>query len=97
MRFSTHPAEESFRQWEAERKQERNRYWVMLRKAKNDWLKLTEQAALEYDLDDGAFYYYLQQNYGLRIELIDGKIGPEYAVVDEQKYLLFILKYGSHR
>ena len=87
-------AEESFRKWDQERKLNRNRYWGMLRKAKDDFIKLTEQASIEHEMGEGAFYYYLQQNYGLKVELIDGKIGGEHAVVDEQKYLLFILKYG---
>lgn len=87
-------AEESFRRWEAERKQKRNSYWAMLRKANADYIKLTEQAAIEYELGEGAFYYYLQHNYGLKVELIDGKIAGEYHIVDEKKYLLFLLKYG---
>lgn len=86
--------EKSFREWEEDRKRNRNKYWAMLRKANADYLKLTEQASIEYELGQGAFYYYLQQNYGLKVELIDGKIAGDYHVVDEQKYLLFVLKYG---
>ena len=88
-------AEESFRKWEEERKEKRNRYWSMLRRARQDWLRLTEQAAIEYDLGESAFYYYLQQNYGLKVELIDGKIAGDYTVVDDKKYMIFLLKYGS--
>lgn len=78
-----------------ERKDKRNRYWSMLRQAKLDFIKLTEQASIEYEIGDSAFYYYLQQNYGLQVEVIDGKIAGEYAVVDEKKYLLFLMKFGS--
>lgn len=95
-RFSgTLLAEESFHRWEEERKAKRNKYWQMLRSAKNDFLKLTDQASIEYDIGEGAFYYYLQQNYGLKVELIDGKISGEYTIVDDKKYTIFLLKFGS--
>lgn len=87
--------EDPFLKLEQDRKEKRNKYWQMLRSAKNDFLRLTEQAALEYEMGEGAFYYYLQQNFGLRVELIDDKIAGEYTIVDEKKYLLFLLKYGS--
>lgn len=73
----------------------RDNYWAMLYEARQEFLKLTQQAAAEYDTDPGAFYYYLKQNYGLQVETIDGKITGEYAVVNEQKYLLFIMKFSS--
>ena len=73
----------------------RDNYWAMLYKARQEFLKLTDQAAAEYDMDPGAFYYYLKQNYGLQVETIDGKITGEYAVIDEQKYLMFLLKFGQ--
>jgi len=76
-------------------RKKRNRYWTMLRRAKLDFIKLTDQACIEYEIGDDAFFYYLQHNYGLRVELIDGNIAGEYVIVDEQKYLLFLLKYGQ--
>lgn len=82
--------EETFRQLA-----KRNQYWLMLRRAKDDFIKLTDQASIEYEMGEGAFYYYLQQNYGLKVELIDGKIAGEYTVVDKKKYIMFLLKYGS--
>lgn len=88
-------AEASFRAWEEERKQDRFRYWRMLKRAKDDFIELTNQASIGYTFDDGAFYYYLQQNYGLKPEIIDGKIGQQYNVVDEKKYMLFVLKYSG--
>ena len=87
-------AEESFRRWEAERKQKRNSYWAMLRKANADYLKLTNQAGIKNEIGMSGFYYYLQQTYGLKVELIDGRSGGEHAIVDEKKHLLFLLKYG---
>ena len=73
----------------------RDRYWAMLYSARQEFLTLTAQAQLEYDIPSGAFFYYLKQNYGLQVELIDGKIAGEYAIIDEKKYLLFLLRFGS--
>jgi len=73
----------------------RMEYWKMLRRAKNDFIALTDQACIEYEIGDDAFYYYLRQNYGLQVELIDGKIAGHYNIVDEKKYLLFLLKFGQ--
>ena len=94
-RFSNSPLDNSFKKWDAERVEKRNNYWKMLRRAKEDFIKLTDQASIEYEIGEGAFYYYLQHNYGLKIELIDGKISQNFYVSDEKKYLMFLLKYGS--
>jgi hypothetical protein len=79
---------------QAQRKK-RDQYWTMLYEARQEFLKLTQQAAAEYDTDPGAFFYYLRQNYGLQVETVDGKITGEYAVVNEKKYLIFLMKFGS--
>ena len=73
----------------------RDNYWAMLYKARQEFMHLTNQAELEYDTPPGAFFYYLKQNYGLQVETIDGKITGEYAVVNEKKFLVFIMKFGS--
>jgi hypothetical protein len=73
----------------------RDQYWAMLYKARQEYLKLTDQEAAEFNMNTSAFFYYLKQNYGLQVETVDGKITGEYAVMDEKKYLLFLLKFGS--
>lgn len=78
-----------------EQRKKRNQYWSMLRRAKVDFIKLTDQAGEYYPDEEGAFYYYLRQNYGLQVELIDGQIAGDYSIVDEKKYLLFLLKFGQ--
>jgi hypothetical protein len=88
-------ATRAFDEWDRERKTKRYRYWKMLRSAKDEFIKLTQQDAEESNTDSGAFFYYLKQTYGLQIETVDGNIGAEYAVVDEKKYLLFLMKFGS--
>lgn len=76
-------------------RKKRNQYWSMLRRARADFIKLTDQASIEYEIGEDAFYYYLAQNYGLQVELIDGSIAGDYVIVDEKKYLLFLLKYSQ--
>ena len=78
-----------------EQRKKRDQYWKMLYNSRQEFLKLTEQASLEYEMGQDAFYYYLRQNYGLQVETVDGKITGDYAVVDEKKYLIFLLKFGS--
>ena len=79
-----------------EQRKQRDQYWAMLFRARQDFLTLTAQASVEYDIvDPGAFFYFLKQNYGLQVATVDGKITSEYAVVDEKKYLLFLLKYSQ--
>ena len=78
-----------------EQREKRDQYWRMLFQARQDFLALTAQASIEYDVDPGAFFYFLKQNYGLLVETVDGQITGDYAIVDEKKYLLFLLKYSQ--
>ena len=75
--------------------EDQNPPWSMLRSAKDEFLKLTDQTHMEYNVDHGAFFYYLAQHYGLCIESIDGTITSEYSVINEKKYLIFLLKFGQ--
>jgi hypothetical protein len=81
--------------WEREKKSKRYRYWSMLRSAKAEFIKATDQESIGYVTDPGAFYHYLKQIYGLQVETIDGKVTDDYAVVDEKKYLLFLIKFSQ--
>jgi len=81
--------------WEAERKTQRYTYWAMLRRAKRDYDSVSLDVAVEYRLDTNDFYYFLQHNYGIKPDIIDGKLAQTYTVVDEKKHMLFLLKYSS--
>jgi len=69
----------------------RKEYWTMLRRAREDFGKTGNLYTDPY-----AFSHHLQKIYGLRPEL-DGSLNytQSYTVIDEKKYLLFLLKYGS--
>lgn len=77
-----------------EHRRKRDQYWRMLYLARQDFLILTTQVC-DYDVDPGAFFYYLKQNYGLQAATIDGQITGDYTIFDEKKYLLFLLKYSQ--
>jgi hypothetical protein len=66
----------------------------MLERANHDW-----RAQMDMHSSDpgelGAFAYWLKQQYGLEIELIDGNIGAARNIVNEKKYTIFLLKYGA--
>lgn len=94
-RYKIHPLDQSFYEWDRKRVERRNNYWSMLRRAKSDWLALTDQVALEKETNDAAFYYHMQRKYGIKIELIDGKIAGEYSVIDDKKHTMFLLQYSS--
>ena len=78
-----------------EQRRKRDQYWKMLYNARQEYLKLTDQEAAEFNINTSAFFYYLKQHYGLQVETVDGKITGEYTVIDEKKYLLFLMKFGS--
>jgi hypothetical protein len=78
-----------------EQRRRRDQYWAMLYNARQEFLKLTDQASADTNTNTGAFFYYLKQHYGLQVETVDGKITGEYAVIDEKKYLIFLMKFGS--
>lgn len=81
--------------WNREIQSGRYKYWSMLRSAKDEFFKVAGQQGMADYMDDGAFFYYVKQTYGLEVEVINGMIGQEYSVVDEKKYLMFLLKFGS--
>lgn len=70
----------------------RDQYWKMLKNAYTDYLTLVN--GTEYNEGINGFYYYMQQNYGIQVELIDGKFGSAYNIINDKKYFLFQLKYA---
>ena len=68
--------------WEDD-KEARNEYWRRLRQCYTDF---------DGELDD--FIVFLNRQYGIRMSLtMTGEIAGDYAIVDEQAYLLFLMKY----
>lgn len=66
-------------------------HWRTLRLAKNEFENMLAKQGLTYDVS--AFYSWMTEEYGIRLQQVEGMIGPSFDIVDEQKYLIYKLKF----
>ena len=85
-------AEESFRQWDAERKEKRQRYWNALYLLRQDYLADNKG---DYDLTSRpTMHYWAELKYGFKMGLDgQGNYTQDYEVTDPKKFMLFQIKY----
>ena len=76
---------------EIERRKNRWNYWEALKKVRREYM--SDIAALQGQFDAYDFEDYLVANYGLKMNIVNGNITDGYEIVDEKKYLIFLLKY----
>jgi hypothetical protein len=69
--------------------QRRNRwnYWEALKKVRKEYMGQNSEFDA-YDFED-----YLIGQYGVRMNIVNGNITDGYEIVDEKKYLIFLLKF----
>jgi len=69
--------------------QRRNRwnYWEALKKVRKEYMAQNKEFDA-YDFED-----YLMGQYGIRMNIVNGNITDGYEIVDEKKYLIFLLKF----
>ena len=69
--------------------QRRNRwnYWEALKKVRKEYIEQNKEFDA-YDFED-----YLTGQYGLKMNIVNGNITDGYKIVDEKKYLIFLLKF----
>ena len=69
--------------------QRRNRwnYWEALKKVRKEYMEQNKEFDA-YDFED-----YLIGQYGVRMNIVNGNITDGYEIVDEKKYLIFLLKF----
>jgi hypothetical protein len=72
---------------EIERRKNRWNYWEALKKVRKEYM-LQNKEFDAYDFED-----YLVGQYGLKMNIVNGNITDGYEIVDEQKYLIFLLKF----
>ena len=67
----------------------RNRwnYWEALKKVRKEYMEQNKEFDA-YDFED-----YLIGQYGLKMNIVNGNITDGYEIVDEKKYLIFLLKF----
>lgn len=92
-RYSFNPIEQNFQEWDTEQRRRRNEYWKKLHMARADFFNSTVE---KEHPTTSSFYYYMQNKWGVKMILDDNQnITREYRIVDESKYLMFLMKYGS--
>ena len=71
--------------------QRKNRwnYWATLKQIRYEYMKDKTDGSFDaYDFED-----YIEKHYGIKMNIVDGNITDGFVVMDEKKYLLFLLKY----
>lgn len=69
----------------------RNEYWRKLRVAREVFL--AENPGLDDQANIRQFCQYAREKFGIKVVLHNDFISQEHEIVDEQKYLMFLLKY----
>jgi hypothetical protein len=70
-----------------EQRKNRWNYWEALKKVRKEYMAQNKEFDA-YDFED-----YLIGQYGIRMNIVNGNITDGYEIVDEKKYLLFLLKF----
>ena len=70
-------------------KQRANRwkYWEALKTVRKEYME-SKNGFDVYEFED-----YLLNKYGIRMNLVSGNITDGYEIIDEKKYLIFLLKF----
>ena len=66
-------------------------YWTALKKIRVEYLDTLDQLAGQFDAYD--FEDYVEANYGIKMNIVDGSITDGYKIMDEAKYTFFLLKF----
>ena len=70
-----------------EQRKKRWDYWAALKVVRKEYMLQNKQFDA-YDFED-----YLVGQYGLKMNIVNGNITDGYEIVDEKKYLIFLLKF----
>jgi hypothetical protein len=72
---------------EIDKRRNRWNYWEALKKVRKEYMLQNKQFDA-YDFED-----YLIGQYGLKMNIVNRNITDGYEIVDEKKYLIFLLKF----
>ena len=72
---------------EIEQRKNRWNYWEALKKVRKEYMEQNKEFDA-YDFED-----YLIGQYGLKMNIVNGNITDGYEIIDEKKYLIFLLKF----
>ena len=71
-----------------QQRKNRWKYWDALKKVRSEFMEN------KTNFDAYEFEDYLQQKYGVKMNIVNGNITDGYEIVDEKLYLIFLLKWG---
>lgn len=66
-------------------------YWAALKLVRKEYM--ADLKALDGQFDAFDFEDYIEENYGIKMNIVNGNITDGYKVMDEKKYLIFLLKF----
>ena len=72
---------------EIDKRRNRWNYWEALKKVRKEYMEQNKEIDA-YDFED-----YLIGQYGLKMNIVNGNITDGYEIIDEKKYLIFLLKF----
>ena len=76
---------------EMEFRKKRWDYWAALKKVRKEYME--DVARLNGQFDAFDFEDYIEENYGIKMNIVNDNITDGYKVMDEKKYLIFLLKF----
>jgi hypothetical protein len=63
------------------------KYWSLLKLVRVEFMEDKS------NFDGYDFETYLEDKYGIKMNMVNGNITDGYQIVDEQKYLIFLLRF----
>jgi hypothetical protein len=66
-------------------------YWAALKLVRKEYMETLDHLAGQFDAYD--FEDYIEANYGIKMNIVDGNITDGYKIMDEAKYTFFLLKF----
>jgi hypothetical protein len=68
-------------------------HFVRLQRVKTEW----DDLARAVPVGQGflTFYDYVKEYYGIKLEFDGDNVSLKYAIVDQKKYTVFVLKFGQ--
>ena len=76
---------------EMEFRKKRWDYWAALKLVRKEYMQDISDLDGQFDAYD--FEDYIEENYGIKMNIVDGNITDGYKVMDEKKYIIFLLKF----
>lgn len=74
-----------------EQRRKRWDYWAALKLVRKEYMETIDALAGQFDAYD--FEDYIEENYGIKMMIVNGNITDGYKIMDEKKYLIFLLKF----